>query len=164
MSTCRNGRSGRRATGACNRCASAAGLEVGVLHLALTVASTLVRLGALPSLVPHARSMMRVADAFDSLASDAGAMHVRIVAENERGQLLRRAWFLVAERGDGPQIPATPAALLVKKLLGVHGYTSLTTRGASPCVGLLSLSEIVAELDAYAIRTELHEEQVPVRG
>ena len=142
----------------------AAGLEVGVLHLALTTASTLVRLGALRSLVPHARSMMRVADAFDSLASDAGAMHVQVVGENEQEQLLRRTWIVVAERGDGPQIPATPSAVLVKKLLGIDGYAALTTRGASPCVGLLSLDEIIAELAGYAIRTELHEEQVPVRG
>lgn len=142
----------------------AAGLEVSLLHFTLAVASGLVRLGVMRSLVPRARSMIRVAAALDPLASDAGAMHVQVVGENEQGQLLRRTWILVAERGDGPQVPAAPSALLVKKLLGVDGYAPLTTRGASPCVGLLSWSEIIAELDEYAIRTVLHEEQVPVRG
>lgn len=140
----------------------AAGLEVAVLHLTLAVASRLVRSGLIRSLVPHARFMIRIADAFDPLASDAGAMHVRVRGEDERGHPVQRTWMLVAERGDGPQIPATPAAVLVKKLLAVAGYSPLTARGAGPCVGLLSLAEIMGELAPFAIRAELHEEQIAI--
>jgi saccharopine dehydrogenase-like NADP-dependent oxidoreductase len=136
----------------------AAGLELGVLHLALSAAARLVRHGLMRSLVPHARFMIRVADAFDPAASDAGAMHVRVRGRRQDGALTQRTWTLIAEHGDGPQIPATPAALLLKKLLGVAGYAPLDARGARPCVGLLSLEEIVSELAPLAISTQLLEE------
>lgn len=140
----------------------AAGLELSVLHLTLSAAARLVRLGVIRSLVPRARFMMRIADAFDAWASDAGAMHVRVDGVDQQGHHLRRTWTLVAERGDGPQIPATPAALVVKKLLGVAGYAPLHARGAAPCMGLLTLGEIVGELASYAIRTRLDQEQLAV--
>ena len=140
----------------------AAGLELSVLHLTLSAAARLVRLGVIRSLVPRARFMMRIADAFDAWASDAGAMHVRVDGVDQQEQHLRRTWTLVAERGDGPQIPATPAALLVKKLLEVPGYAPLHARGAAPCIGLLTLGEIIGELAGYAIRTRLDQEQLAV--
>ena len=136
----------------------AAGLELGILHLTLSTASRLVRHGLIRSLVPSGRFMIRVADAFDGLASDAGAMHVRVRGVEARGQRVQRTWTLVAERGDGPQIPATPAALLAKKLLGVAGYSSVSACGARPCTGLLALDEIMRELAALAIRARLDEE------
>jgi hypothetical protein len=135
----------------------AAGLELGVLHLTLSAASRLVRHGLIRSLVPSARFMIRVADAFDGFASDAGAMHVRVRGV-ARGQRVQRTWTLLAERGDGPQIPATPAALLAKKLLGVAGYSPVSACGARPCTGLLALDEIMRELAALAIRARLDEE------
>jgi saccharopine dehydrogenase-like protein len=138
----------------------AAGLELSVLHLALSAAARLVRLGAIRSLVPRARFMIHIADAFDSWASDAGAMHVRIDGVDQRRHRVRRTWTLVAEHGDGPQIPATPAAVLVKKLLGVPGYAPLTERGARPCVELLTLGEILAELAPFAIQVHLDEQEL----
>jgi hypothetical protein len=136
----------------------AAGLEVSVLHLVLSAASRLVRHGLMRSLVPHARFMIRVADGFDPVASDSGAMHVAVRGRGAAGGSMRRSWTVVAERGAGPQIPATPAALLIKKLLRVSGYRPLGARGAQPCIGLLSLDEIVRELAGLAIRTRLDEE------
>lgn len=140
----------------------AAGLELSVLHLALSAAARLVRLGVIRSLVPMARLLIRIAAAFDSWASEAGAMHVHVDGVDRQGQRLRRTWTLLAERGDGPQIPATPAALAVKKLLGVAGYAPLHVRGAAPCIGLLTLGEIIGELAGYAIRTRLDQEQLAV--
>jgi hypothetical protein len=104
--------------------------------------------------------MIRVADALDPWASDAGAMHVRVLGVDRQKHIVRRTWTLIAERGDGPQIPATPAALLVKKLLRVPGYARITERGAHPCIGLLTLTEIVDDLAPFAVRTQLDEEQV----
>lgn len=140
----------------------AAGLEVSVLHLALSAASRLVRLGWVRSLVPRARSMIRIAAAFDAWASDAGAMHVQVRGADARGRDVKRTWTLIAEGGDGPQIPATPAALLVKKLLSVGGYAPLSARGAAPCIGLLPLSELMGELAGLAIRTRLDEEEIAI--
>ena len=140
----------------------AAGLELSVLHFALSAAARLVRLGVIRSLVPRARVMIRVVDAFDAWGSEAGAMHVRVGGIDQQRRRVERTWTLIAERGDGPQIPATPAAVLVKKLLGVPGYAPLTERGARPCIGLLTLTEILNELAPFAIRTRLDEEQVAI--
>lgn len=142
----------------------AAGLELGTLHLGLSMLSSLVRLRVIRSLVPYARLFIRIADAVNAVASDSGAMHVRVVGSNEHSEPVRRTWTLIAERGDGPQIPPTPAALLVKKLLGLAGYAPVTEHGARPCIGLLSLREILGELRSLAIRTELNEEPVTIRA
>jgi hypothetical protein len=140
----------------------AAGLELSVLHLALSAAAGLVRLGAIRSLVRGARFMIRVADAFDPWASDAGAMHVRVEGVDHQGRTIERTWTLIAERGDGPQIPAAPAAVLVKKLSAVPGYSPLRVRGARPCIGLLTFAEILNELASFAIRTRLDQKQVAI--
>ena len=129
-----------------------AGFEIGLLHLVLSAASRAVRMGVLPSLEPCAPLAIRVANAFDSFGSDTGAMHVRVVAHNDAGETVVRTGILVAEKGDGPQVPATPAALIVKKLLKLPGYTPLMDRGARPCIGLLSRAEIFEELRPIAIR------------
>jgi hypothetical protein len=129
-----------------------AGLEIDVLHLGLWLLAQAVRAGILRSLVPQAERFIDIADACDRFGSDTGAMHVRVVARDRSGRLETRQATLVAERGDGPQIPATPAALLVKKLLSVPGYTPVSARGARPCVDLLTMPEILGELREMSIR------------
>jgi hypothetical protein len=79
-------------------------------------------------------------------------MHVRVVTRDATGRVTPRLATLVAQHGDGPQIPATPAALLVKKLLAIPGYAPISVRGAQPCVDLLTVPEILSELRDYAIR------------
>jgi hypothetical protein len=140
----------------------AAGLELSVLHLTLSLASRLVRLGLIRTLVPSARFMIRVADRFDTWASDAGAMHVEVSGVDPQGRSVERTWTLIAERGDGPQIPSAPAAVLVKKLLGVPGYSPIDARGARPCVGLLTLAEIMGDLAAFSVRTQLDEKKIAI--
>ncbi len=129
-----------------------AGLEIDLQHLALSAASRIVRTGVVASLEPRAAFAMRVADAFDAWGSDAGAMHVRVVTRDDAGRTSTRTGTLLAKAGDGPEIPATPAALIVKKLLRLPGYAPLTDLGARPCIGLLSRVEIFAELQPFAIR------------
>jgi hypothetical protein len=129
-----------------------AGLEIGFLHLGLWLLAQAVRAGILRALVPQAERFIRIADACDRFGSDTGAMHVRVVTRDGGGRLDRRQATMVAERGDGPQIPATPAALLVKKLLSVPGYAPVTARGARPCMDLLTMPEIMGELRGFGIR------------
>jgi hypothetical protein len=129
-----------------------AGLEIGVLHLGLSALSRAVRAGLVRSLVPQAARFIRIADALDRFGSDVGAMHVRVVVRDPAGRIASRQATLVAERGDGPQIPAAPAPLVVKKLLAVPGYEPIAIRGARPCIDLFSISELMAELERCAIR------------
>lgn len=139
-----------------------AGLEISLLHLGLALLARLVRIGMIRSLAAHAELMLRISDAFEPWGTSVGAMHVEITGRTGSGARVRRTWSILAERGDGPQIPAMPAALLAKSLLGLAGYAPITARGALPCVGLLSLNEMMSELLPFAIRIELHEESLPL--
>lgn len=134
------------------------GLEISVLHLGLAVLSRLVRVGLIRSLATQAELLSRISNAFEPFGTPVGAMHVEVTGRIGTGARVRRTWSILAERGDGPQIPAMPAALLAKRLLGLTGYTPLGARGAQPCAGLMTLQEMRSELAPYAIRTELIEE------
>ena len=137
---------------ALERASIRAGLEVSLLHLGLALLSRGVRLGVLPSLARFAQPFTRIAAGFDWLGSDAGAMHVRVQTRDAHARSMTREAVLVAAEGDGPQIPAAPAALIVKKLLALPGYAPLERRGAFPCIGVLTHAEIMAELRDFAIR------------
>lgn len=132
-----------------------AGLEIGVLHLGLTAMSRGVRLGVLPRLSRFAKHLLWFAALFDGVGTGSGAMHVRVVTRDSHARTTTRTAVLVAEEGDGPQVPAAPAAVVVKKLLGLPGYAPLERRGAFPCIGLLTSEEIMAELRDFEIRYEV---------
>jgi hypothetical protein len=112
-----------------------AGLELSVLHLGLSFASLLVAAATL----------------LQPFGSAAGAMHVTVRGGRD-GRSIARHWTLVAERGDGPYVPAAPASVLVKRLCGVEGHAPLAARGAGPCVGMLDLDELLRELAGRAVR------------
>jgi len=131
-----------------------AGLEIGVLHLGLTALSRGVRHHVLPGLAGSAKALIKIASLFDRVASDAGAMHVRVVTRDAHARTASRSALLIAEDGDGPEVPAAPAAAVVKKLLGLPGYAPLEKRGAFPCIGILTREEIMGELRDFSIRYE----------
>ncbi len=131
-----------------------AGLEIGVLHLGLSALSRGVRLGVLPGLSRFAKAFTGIAALFDRIATDAGAMHVRVVTRDAHARTAARNALLVAEDGHGPEVPAAPAAAVVKKLLGLPGYAVLEKRGAFPCIGVLTREEIMRELRDFEVRFE----------
>ncbi|WP_407519329.1 SDR family oxidoreductase [Methylobacterium oryzisoli] len=126
-----------------------AGLELGALHLGLWLASLPVRLRLLPSLLPLARPFLRVAGLVDRLGSDRGGMVVRAQGEDGAGQPVAATWTLVAEAGDGPFVPTLPALALVRRWLDGPPLPP----GAGPCVGVLDLAAIEAEMARHRIRT-----------
>lgn len=89
-----------------------------------------------------------------ALGSVRGGMHVRVSGENKEGQPESYNWYLTAEENHGPEIPCTPAIVLLKKLL----RNELSERGAYPCLGLLSLEEIMNELSDFAITSKISTE------
>lgn len=113
-----------------------AGLELSVLHLGLWLLAWLVRLGAMRTLLPLAPLLMTIADRLRRFGTDRGGLRIDLA-----GSFGARSWCLLAEAGDGPFVPAIPAAALIHKL--ARGET--IARGAVPCLGLLSLAEIEAE-------------------
>lgn len=130
------------------------GFEVSILHLALTALSGGVRLGVLPRMTRGAKSILKIAKAFDWLGGDTAAMHVRVVTRDKHTRTTTRTGILIAEHGDGLEVPAAPAAIVVKRLLGIPGYASLKNRGAFACVGFLTREEIMRELRNFAVRYE----------
>jgi hypothetical protein len=119
-----------------------AGIELSVLHLGLWLVSWLPRLKLVSSLVGLAGLAGAVSRATQRLGSDRGGMFVTLSGIGGDGQALRRQWSLVAGAGDGPFVPATPAALLAGKL----ARGELDPRGAFPCLDLFTLDEFRAEV------------------
>ncbi len=146
------------------RIESRAGIEPAPLHFGLVGLSWLVRMRLVSSLAPHAERLLRVSRRFERRGSANGAMHVTVEGPDDDGVRLRRTWSIVAERGDGPRIPVAAAITLAKRIAGVPGYSPLTVRGALPCMGLSSAAEILAELQGYAICTQLREEELTQPG
>jgi hypothetical protein len=116
-----------------------AGLEVSLFHIGLWSLSWLVRLRLVRTLAPLAPLLIVIAERLRFLGTDRGGLRVELHAGSTS-----RVWCLIAEGGDGPFIPA---AALVRKLGG-----GLGTRGALPCLGLLSLAEIEAEWRRAGLR------------
>ena len=119
-----------------------AGLELAILHLGLWALSALPRIGLVRSLLPLARPLQAIADTLEPLGSDRGGMTMEIYGIGRNGRPLRRFWSLIAEAGEGPFVPVVPAAALARRLAAGSGPPA----GAGPCMGMLSLADIEAEL------------------
>lgn len=113
-----------------------AGLELSLLHLGLWLLAWPVRLGFVKTLAPVATPLAWMADRLRAFGTDRGGLRIDLAGGSER-----RSWSLIAEGGDGPFVPAMPAAALVRKL----ARDEVSERGAMPCVGLLSVAEITGE-------------------
>jgi hypothetical protein len=119
-----------------------AGLEVSLFHVGLWSLSWLVRLGLMRTLTPIAPLLAGISDRLRFLGTDRGGLRLEVHSGSQA-----RVWRLIAEGGDGPFVPVTPAAALVRKLAG-----GLATRGALPCLGLLKPAEMEAEWRRAGLR------------
>jgi hypothetical protein len=109
----------------------------------------------LPRLDRWARGLKRISEWFLAWGGDAGAMHVRLRGTATDGKPLTLTWTLIAGSGHGPQVPATAAVVLARKL--AHGQ--LSARGAMPCLDLFSLDEFLDALAGYDIRIQIQRER-----
>lgn len=126
-----------------------AGLELPLLQWATWGMAVLVRLGLIRDLARHAPALRRMSEWFLRFGSDVGGMAVELRGTGPQGQPLHLRWWLDAADGDGPQVPVTPAIVLARQL--ADGLVN--AKGALPCMGLLTLEQIVAGFDGYALRT-----------
>ena len=125
-----------------------AGLELRVLHGGLWLLGWLVRCRLIRSLLPLAVPTRAIAERLKGFGSDRGGMAVRVTGRDGKDQAVRRTWTLIADAGDGPEIPSTPAEIVVRKLL-----SGAFASGARPCVGLFTLDEATAALSPFAIHS-----------
>lgn len=130
-----------------------AGLELRRMHFGLWLASWAVRARLLRSMVPLARPLFAMSEFWQDIGSDTGFMQVSMRGLGIDGSPLRLDWTLVAREGDGPQIPATAAIVLARKL----ARGELPGGGARPCLALFTLEEFMAALDGFAMTATLRE-------
>lgn len=125
-----------------------AGMENPLLHLGMWALSWAVRLGLPLNLSRHAPFLLKASHWFDRFGSADGGMHMIIRGTDAERQPHERTWFIVALNGDGPQIPCVPAIVLARKL----ALGAFPGAGATPCIGMVTLEEYLAELGLFEVK------------
>lgn len=128
-----------------------AGLELWRMHFGLWLATWLVRAGLVQDLRRFGKPLFWLSERWQRIGSDAGFMHVRMRGRGHDGARQRLDWTLIARNGDGPQIPATAAVLLTRKL----AYGAFPGAGATPCLDVFALDEFLQTLDGYAMEARV---------
>lgn len=93
-----------------------AGAELAVQNLALWVLSWPVRWGWLKTLDSLSSLMGPLQRLSARLGGDRSAMIVRL-SGSRAGYRIERRWTLIAEHGDGPEIPALAVPLMVERIM-----------------------------------------------
>lgn len=132
-------------------CDFRAGLELRRMHFGLWFASWAVRMGMLRNLPAWAPLLLRISERWRGFGSDTGLMRVDMTGRGHDGEPLHLRWTLTARDGSGPQIPATAAVVLARRLAA----GSLPGSGARACMGLFTLDDFMAALAAYPIEATL---------
>jgi saccharopine dehydrogenase-like NADP-dependent oxidoreductase len=126
-----------------------AGLELRRMHFGLWLMTWLVRAGLVRDLRRCAKPLFRLSELWQRGGSDIGLMRVTLRGRAHDGAQRCSHWTIIARNGDGPQIPATAAVLLARKL----ARGALPGAGARPCLDLFTLEEFLRTLDGFAIET-----------
>lgn len=134
-----------------NRALFLAGLEPWPAHLGAWVLARLVAVFRFDP-VPLAGLLVRLSAWASFVGSDRGAMRVEALGVDGEGRAVRSVWRLVAAPGEGPVTPSLPALAAIKAIAAGRLPT-----GAGPCVGLLSLDAIEAEMEPHGLATEIIE-------
>lgn len=124
-----------------------AGLDVAMFQLSLWGLAWLARGGILRRPERFAPVLMWLKRRLRFLGGADGGMIVRLAGTGRDGQPLERIISLVARNNQGPFVPVIAAVAVARKL--VRG--ELDVRGATPCVGLMDLTEFRAETADLAI-------------
>ena len=130
-----------------------AGLELGLMHWGLAAFGYLRALHILPSLEHFLGPILWMSRRLERFGTDRGGMAVD-VAGIAGGKAIRRRWQVIAEKGDGPFIPAVPALAITRKMPGV-------APGARPCLDDLTLPEVERAMAGLSVRFATSEAPAP---
>jgi NAD(P)-dependent dehydrogenase (short-subunit alcohol dehydrogenase family) len=120
-----------------------AGPEFGFQLIGIWLLSWPVQWGWLRSLVPLAPMLHRLQRLTAWLCSDRSAMAVTLRGQKDGVPLVAR-WTLVADQGDGPEIPVLAAQLLARRLAA--GDLASGARDAGELLALADFQSLFAEL------------------
>ena len=131
-----------------------AGLELGVMHHTLRAFSWLRQRKLLPGLVPLGPFLLRLANWLEPFGTDRGGMLVEVQGLDEQGAPNSLRWSLAAGSGLGPNVPALPAAILIRKL-------EEQSHGAYAAAGLLRYADILPFFAQIGITTKVSRMALP---
>ena len=135
-----------------------AGLEIPLLHLGTWLLSWLVRAGLVNNWSDYAPALKRISEWFEHWGSTRGGMHVELQGLDHHGRPLRHCWTLLADSGDGPQIPCTAAVVIAKKL----ARGEIDTAGAMSCLGFFTIEEFMQALEGFDVVAQLLSSRQPL--
>ena len=132
------------------------GVQPTLLQRGLALCARLARIrrpSTIPDPLPYLARLGHWLAARWPGGSDHGGMQVEISGStgSAGGADQRARWQILGLNGDGPWIPAAPATAMARKL--IRG--EYNTPGARPCWQLLSLEEILRELEPYSVVTSV---------
>lgn len=122
-----------------------AGPEFSFQLLTLWLLSWPVKWGWVRSLSPFARWLLPLQRLSARLGTDRSAMAIEVKGISEGEPVVRR-WTLIAEKGDGPEIPTIAAHVLANALAA-----RLIASGARPAAGEVKLDDFKPHFDRLAI-------------
>lgn len=128
-----------------------AGLELRRMHFGLWLGSWCVRAGLLDTLTRCARPLFAMSEFWQDIGSDTGFIRMTLRGRGRDNGPHALEWTMIARNGDGPQIPATAAVVLARKL----ARGELPGSGARPCLDLFTLDEFLATLEGFSMETRI---------
>ncbi len=116
-----------------------AGLELSAMHNFMVFMAWFAKKGIVKNWAPFTGISLSISNWFYSLGTDTGGMQVELTGRDHNNQCKTIVWTLIAENGVGPYIPTIPAILVAKRLIN----NAISETGATPCVGLFSLTDFL---------------------
>lgn len=123
-----------------------AGVELNLINYALSGLAGLRNYLALEKLHHSANTFLRLSLLLFSLGTKNGALAIWLKGTAPNGSRLQRKIAIVTD-DDGPATPSSAAIVLAKKILD-QGAPAI---GAFPCMGFLTLDELMAHLEPLGI-------------
>lgn len=127
-----------------------AALEAPWEQLALWTMAWLTRAGLVQNWNRFVPTFRKMSQRMLRLGSRSGGMQITIKGQDLLGSASTASWNLVAHQNHGPEIPCSPALILVRQLLDGR----INTRGAHPCLGLFTLEDLETEMRAFDVSWE----------
>jgi hypothetical protein len=125
-----------------------AGIATDTGHSMVEWLARQVQSGRIASALPFAGFFYFMARRLQSVLSDSGGMYVKLEGLDTSGAPASLCWQLLAGENHGPNIPCAPAIALTGKIAA--GAT--LPAGAGPCLGVLTLDDILDALRGLRVR------------
>lgn len=125
-----------------------AGFASETAHKTVEWLAKQVQRGRIRTALPYATVLHRLGRWLEPLLPDRGAMFVRMHGTDDDDRARTLTWQLLAYDNHGPRIPCGPAIALTRKL----ARGEVPEPGARPCMGVLTVKEILETLQGLSVR------------